>query len=259
MRRRTASLLAVGLYLLWVASTYLLEGLPGTLLRPEATGLRLLYAGVANVLVGTVLALWLAQGFARAGLVSAARLGFRRPRHALLSTLAAAALGLGAYAAQGAPSMNPVVVANGFAQVLVVSIAEVLVCWVVLGGGVQAALRDRGRVPGSLALIVVPAALFGLYHFAHSPPFNTPGRVLLLTFVGMVTGIFFLVARDVYGTIVFHNFLALFGVLQAVEQTVGLDGYRRVQWPLIATAVSAVGVLVLLHRRWLGESGQGGS
>jgi hypothetical protein len=44
--------LTIGLYLLWVLATYLLEGRIHTFLRPEALGARLSYALVANILIG---------------------------------------------------------------------------------------------------------------------------------------------------------------------------------------------------------------
>lgn len=39
---------AAALYVAWLAATWLLEGRPRTLLRPEATGLRMVYAIVAS-------------------------------------------------------------------------------------------------------------------------------------------------------------------------------------------------------------------
>ena len=49
---RRALTLALALYLLWVLVTYLLEGRILTLQRPEATGARLAYELVANILIG---------------------------------------------------------------------------------------------------------------------------------------------------------------------------------------------------------------
>ncbi len=49
---RMALTLALGLYLLWVLMTYLLEGRILTFQRPEDIGARLLYALVANMLIG---------------------------------------------------------------------------------------------------------------------------------------------------------------------------------------------------------------
>jgi hypothetical protein len=136
-----------------------------------------------------------------------------------------------------------VILANAFAQVLVVSIAEVVVCWAVFGAVLRNALGS-GFV--SAAIAVVSAALaFGLYHFAHSPPFNTLSMVLLLSTVGVTTGIFFFLGGDLYSTIVLHNAFAIRGVIQALDESRNLDRFASPQLPLIATAIVAVVVLVI--------------
>jgi hypothetical protein len=98
--------------------------------------------------------------------------------------------------------------------VLVVSIAEVVVCWALFGAVLRNALGS-GSVPVAIA-VVSAAAAFGVYHFAHSPPFNTPGMVLLLSGVGVATGIFFFLGGDLYSTVVLHNTFAIRGVVQAL-------------------------------------------
>jgi hypothetical protein len=65
--------LAVGLYMVWVLATYLLEGRIHTFLRPEAMGARLTYALVANVLVGIGGSALVIRLVSRAGTVSAER------------------------------------------------------------------------------------------------------------------------------------------------------------------------------------------
>jgi hypothetical protein len=60
------------------------------------------------------------------------------------AVVAGLALGLGLYAALGAPTLDPVVLANAFAQVLVVSVAEVMVRWAAVGSTMEAVLRTRG-------------------------------------------------------------------------------------------------------------------
>jgi membrane protease YdiL (CAAX protease family) len=80
-------------------------------------------------------------------------------------------LGAAVYLLPGAPSGDPIVLVNGFAQVLPVSAAEVLVCWSVVGAALEASWRSR-RTP-ILPAALLASALFGLYHLAHSPPFNT--------------------------------------------------------------------------------------
>lgn len=67
---------AFATYAAWVLATYLLEGMVGTLGRPEAVGLRLAYALVANLAVGIVLPLWLIRGLVRAGFARPAEFGF---------------------------------------------------------------------------------------------------------------------------------------------------------------------------------------
>jgi hypothetical protein len=144
---------------------------------------------------------------------------------------------------QQLPISDPVVLMNASAQVLVVSIAEVVVCWALFGAVLRNALGS-GVVSAGIA--VVSAALaFGLYHFAHSPPFNTPAMVLLLSVVGVATGILFFFGGDLYSTIVLHNAFAMRGVIQALDEGGNLDRYATPQLPLIATAIAAVVVLVI--------------
>ena len=47
--------------------------------------------------------------------------------------------------------------------------------------------------------------------------------VALLTGVGFVTSAFFFLSRDIYATIVFHNFLGVFGVAQALAASGRLE------------------------------------
>jgi hypothetical protein len=82
--------------------------------------------------------------------------------------------------------------------------------------------------------ITFAALVFGVYHFAHSPPFNTPTMVLFLSGVGVATGIFFFIGDDVYSTIVLHNAFAIRGVIQALDGGLSID--IPVQLPLIAVS-----------------------
>jgi hypothetical protein len=93
--------------------------------------------------------------------------------------------------------------------------------------------------------VVVAAVAFGVYHFAHSPPFNSPSMVLLLSGIGVVTGLFFFLGGDVYSTVVLHNAFAVRGVIQALGESANLDAYASPQLPLITTAIVAVVVLVI--------------
>ena len=195
--RRTI-VLALTLYLLWVLVTYLLEGRILTLQRPEATGARLAYALVANILVGIGGSVLVVRFLSNLGEISSRQVGFRGLRHATVAVAVGVVLGFAVYAIQGAPSLNLVVVLNAYAQVLVVSVAEVLVCWVVVGSVAESLLRDRGRWISVLLATIIASILFGVYHFAHGPPFDTMGFVMFLTVIGLVTSTYFF-SRDVYG------------------------------------------------------------
>jgi hypothetical protein len=244
MTRAHAVAAAFGLFAVWTLATYLLEGRVGTFLRPDPTS-RFVYTVVANVLIGTVGAALVTRTVVRrAELPQVTPYGIARPlRILVLVPLAAVFAGL-FLVGQELPTSDPVILANASAQVLVVSIAEVVVCWALFGAVLRNALGS-GFVFAGIA--VVSAALaFGLYHLAHSPPFNTLAMVLLLSAVGMATGIFFFLGGDLYSTIVLHNAFAIRGVIQALDESGNLDGYASPQLPLIATAIAAFVVLVIV-------------
>jgi hypothetical protein len=239
------------LYLLWVLATYLLEGRIHTLLRPEALGARLSYALVANVLIGIGGSALVIRFLSRAGTVSTEQAGFRGLRHAAIAVLIGAVLGFAFYALQGAPSWNPMVLINAYAQVLVGSIAEVLVCWAVIGSVSQALLQNRGKWVSLILAALIASVFFGVYHFAHSPPFNQVPLVVFLSVIGLLTSLFFFVSRDVYGTISFHNFLGITGVIGALDASGNLTSFERPIIPLLVMALVAVALLIAAHVLWL--------
>ena len=104
----------------------------------------------------------------RAGTVSTQQAGFRGFATPVIAVAVGVALGFAFYL-QGAPSWNLVVFINAYAQVLVGSIAEILVCWAVVGSVSQALLQDRGRWISLILAAIIASILFGFYHFAHSP------------------------------------------------------------------------------------------
>jgi hypothetical protein len=130
-------------------------------------------------------------------------------------------------------------------------VAEVLVCWAVVGSVAEFLLRSRGRWVSTILAAIIASVLFGVYHFAHSPPFNTMGFVVLLTAIGLVTSVFFVVSRDVYGTIAFHNFLGIFGVLRALDASGNVTSLERPVVPLLVMAVVAIATLIVAHSRLL--------
>lgn len=242
---------ALAAYAAWTAATYLLEGLPGTLLRPEAVALRLAYALVASLLLGILLPLWLLGRWARAGLATREQLGFGGARRVAAGVALGAAAGYALFALNLETPAHPMAVANAFAQVWVVSVAEVLVCWGLVGSALEAALRPWNRAAAVVLAALAASVLFGAYHFAHSAPFNEPRMVAFLTGIGLVTSLWWFASRDVYGTAVFHNFFAVTGVLAAL-QAGGLVAERPE--PAIAlwiTALVGTVALVVPAVRWV--------
>lgn len=255
------TLVALGTYGVWTALTWLLEGRIQTLLRPDAVADRVVYTGLANVVFGTIIALVLVREFAAAGFVSRADLGFQSASRAVLGAAIGATLGFAVFVLQNPASTDPVVVLNVFAQVLPVSIAELVVCWVVVGGSLEAMLSDRG-VNGAIATavaLVVSSLLFGAYHVAHSPPFNTFGMVGLLSVVGVGTGLVYFVGRSFYGALAFHNAMALYGVVSSLAAADRIVAYYRPLVPLVVTALVALVVVIGMERRFVRDRGRDAS
>ncbi|THK33649.1 hypothetical protein EHS39_34950 [Ensifer sp. MPMI2T] len=236
---RKATIWAFALYLVWTAATWLLEGRIHTLLRPEAGGDRLAYVVIANLVIGTVGALLVLRFTLSSGGATREYTGFGR-RSPSMSWIV---VGVALYFAQGAPSTNPMVILNAYAQVFAVSVAEVLVCWALMGGVLKGAF-GRFRWVSTAGAMMVASVTFGIYHIAHSPPFNTIGMVVLLTVVGLLTGAFFFASRDIYATIAFHNFSGVYGVVQALAAADKLGGFAAPQVPLLATAIVSLLILV---------------
>lgn len=127
------------------------------------------------------------------------------------------------------------------------SIAEILVCWAVLGSVSQALLQNRGRWVSVTLAAIIASVFFGAYHFGHSPPFNTVPTVVFLSVIGLVTSVFFFVSKDVYGTIAFHNFLGIFGVIRVLEASGNLSAFETPILSLWIMAVVAVALLIAAH------------
>ena len=238
---------AFTLFATWMAATWLMEGLPQTLLRPEAVGLRLAYAVGVNIALGIGVGGWVLSRLRSRDAVTADRTGLAGGIRPLLTVPLGLLLGGGLYALQGAPTWHPIVLANAFAQVLVVSTAEVVVCWAVVGNVVRESFRNRSTYLGGVTGTLVASILFGVYHFAHSPPFNTLSMVGLLTVVGLLTSAFYFLSRDVWGTVTFHNCLGVYGVVQALERQEALAGFQAPRPTLFVTATVALCTLAAVQ------------
>ena len=234
---------ALALFALWTFATWWFEGRIQTFSRPDAVFDRLVYTVVANIIIGvaaaTALLRFLTRGSAHGRLMS----GFASWQRTAVWAPLGFAIGLGLYFAQGAPSSEPIVLLNAYSQVFVVSTAEVVVCWSLVAATVALRIDASKRIAIPLAAVVA-SLLFGAYHFAHSAPFNTIGMVGFLSAIGLLTSIVFFLSHDVYATILFHNFLGTFGVVQALAAQDNLSAFQTVQAPLVGTAIVALLVLI---------------
>jgi hypothetical protein len=121
----------------------------------------------------------------------------------------------------------------------------VLVCWVIVGGSVEALARPKGRLLAIVLALVAADVLFGLYHFGHSVPFNQLSTVLFLMLPGLVTSLVYFLGRDVYAAILIQNFLGMIGVMRNMD----LDFFRQPLYPLYALTLISILALVIIH--WL--------
>jgi membrane protease YdiL (CAAX protease family) len=239
--------------------TWWLEGRAHTFLRPEAASARIGYAFGVNVAFSTGASGWLLRTYVRDGLLDAGRSGLRFGLKTVFWVVLGVVLGAGLFALQGVPTWDPVILINAFAQVFVVSAAEVLVCWVVVGNVARELLHRRTRTFAPIVGAAVASVLFGVYHFAHSPPFNTWGMVALLTIVGFLTSAFYFASRDLWGTIAFHNMLAVYGVVGALAEREALSAFETLDPALLGTAAVAACALglmqyLVLRPMWTGPS-----
>ncbi|WAC04307.1 MAG: CPBP family intramembrane metalloprotease [Methanoregula sp.] len=229
--------LAFVTYFLWVTVTFLLEGRILTLLRPEAAIDRIVYTIIANIMIGSVLALLIVRHGITTEIISLNSGGFQPLRRTLVAVVIGLILGVLVLLLQHPASLDPVVFLNIYAQVFTVTVAEIAVCWIVVGSIIEGVLSQKGKGIAVMSGILLSSILFGIYHFAHSPPFNQPAMIGFLTIIGLVTGLVYFIGRDVYATIVFHNFFGCIGVMQSLSASGLLTAYSRPLVPVIGMAV----------------------
>ena len=129
---------ALVLFAAWTAATWFLEGRIATFLRPEAAIDRLTYAVIANLMIGIVGGMLILRLMLNWEWLRREAAGFGSPVRTAMALAAGLVLGLAFYALSGGPTANPVVITNVFAQVIVISAAEVIVCWAVVGSVLEA-------------------------------------------------------------------------------------------------------------------------
>jgi hypothetical protein len=96
------------------------------------------------------------------------------------------------------------------------------------------------HIPAIILGTVVATVLFEVYHFAHSPPFNQLNTVLFLMIPGTLTSIVYFIGRNVYATVIFHNFQALYGVMRSIDVT----SFSHLLYPLLIMASVSVFILI---------------
>ena len=169
-------LIAFLVYVLWVVVTYLSEGRILTLLRPGAVLDRMIYTVASNIIIGTILGLWVVRKAAEGKILSLDSAGFRPPGRTIIAVVLAGILGFVLLLLLKPVSLNPIILVNVYAQVFTVTIAEITICWAAIGSSVEGFFSGRGRIPALTGGIVAASLLFGVYHIAHSPPFNRAGN-----------------------------------------------------------------------------------
>ncbi len=169
---RKMIVLSVLVYLIWIIATYLLEGRILTLLRPEAAVDRIAYTVTANIFVGIIIAAWVLRSYLISGFVSHEQMGLRPIRHTLAAVVIAGVIGFILFVIQNPPTLNPIVIMNVYAQVLPVSVAEVVICWAVIGAGFESLTRNKGKVISLLTGIFEFVRNSLIFHFLSKSIFS---------------------------------------------------------------------------------------
>lgn len=243
--------IALSIYIIWVAATYILEGRIHLFQKVDPIG-RMTYVVIANIVIGTVMSAIAIRYSLKAHLLKPEQLGLSKSRLRTVTIIASAAVGgLVLFILQSSRTLEPIVVFNAFMQVLPVSIAEVMVCWALIGSSFESLVRNNknnnnNKVRIVLSVIVGAVAasvLFGIYHYAHSPPFNQTSVVLFLMPPSIATAVTFFLGRDVYAAVIVQNFLGIVGVLSGLPS---LEGYRQPMVPIYALSAVSVGALIIL-------------
>jgi hypothetical protein len=238
--------IALSVYIIWVVATYILEGRIHLFQKVDPIG-RMTYVVIANIAIGTVLSAIAMRYLLKAQLLKPEQLGLSKSRLRTAAIIASAtAGGLVLFMLQNPTTLEPIVVLNAFMQVLPVSIAEVMVCWALIGSSFESLIRNnnnKGRIVSSAIIGAVAASvLFGLYHYAHSPPFNQTSVVLFLMLPSIATAVTYFLGRDIYAAVIVQNFMGIVGVLAGLSN---LEIYRQPMVPIYALSAVSVAALVI--------------
>ena len=123
---------SIAVYLVWTLATYALEGRVNLLQQPTIAG-RYTYVLIANVLIGTIGAFWVLRSLLSSQAVSLTQMGLRSLGRTTVTIAIALGIGGGYLFFVRPPTWSLLVIINGYTQVLTVSIAEIVVCWALVG------------------------------------------------------------------------------------------------------------------------------
>lgn len=235
--------IALAAYVAWVAATYLLEGRINLFLTVDPVG-RITYITIANIAIGTVVSTLVIRHLVKSQFINPKLIGANKSGRRTAIVIAAAFVGgLGLFMLQNPRTIEPIVVFNTFMQVLPVSIAEVMVCWALIGSSFESLSRHKGKVASILVGAVAASTLFAVYHYAHSPPFNQTSMVLFLLLPSIATAVTYFLGRDIYAAIIVQNFMGIVGVMSGLPD---LEAYRQPMVPIYTLSAVSAGALIVV-------------
>jgi ABC-type uncharacterized transport system permease subunit len=120
-----------------------------------------------------------------------------------------------------------------------------MVCWALIGSSFESVTKNQnkeGAVSSILIGAVTASVLFGVYHYAHSPPFNQTSIVLFLMLPSIATAVTYFLGRDIYAAVIAQNFMGIFGVIANLP---ALEPFRQPMVPIYALSAVSVTTLVI--------------
>jgi hypothetical protein len=238
--------IALSIYIIWVIATFILEGRIHLFQKVDPIG-RMTYVVIANIGIGIVLSAIAIRYLLKVRFLKPEQLGLSKSPLRTAAIIASAAVGgLALFMLQNPRTLEPLVVFNAFMQVLPVSIAEVMVCWALIGASFESLAKNNNnnsRIVSSVIVGAVAASvLFGIYHYAHSSPFNHTNMVLFLMLPSIASAVTFFLGRDIYATVIVQNFMGIVGVLSGLPN---LEVYKQPMVPIYALSAISIAALVI--------------
>jgi hypothetical protein len=234
--------IALAAYVAWVAATYIFEGRINLFQSVDPIG-RITYVVVANIAIGIVFTTLVMRYLVKSQFIKPELMGANKSRRKTALVIGTAFVGgLGLFLLQNPRITEPIVVFNAFMQVLPVSVAEVLVYWALIGSSFESLGKRKGKIASILLGAVVASIFFGLYHYAHSPPFNQTNMVLFLMIPSVATAVTYFVGRSIYAAIIVQNFMGIIGVTAGLPD---LEPYRQPMIPIYVLSAASVAALIV--------------